>query len=282
MPEFDDMAHRTAHVEYVQIDGDEVVAVILEGEGVAVPVLLVCRSLGIDSAAQIDRLREHDVMARGLRFVKAPIGSRLRSVVAILHTHIPMWLALINPADVNAESRPKLIKYQEELVIVLDALYSPFAGAALTPAAPPALGDPQQALIPTEAPDILPLVRELRAMRDSLLALAQHQQTHDDRLGTVENVVEELRQIIPVTPVQAEYLLRAIKRLALRIEQRTPTTTNMYSRLFAQFKLDMGIHEYKALPYTKYDAALAWLRAAAATWLPDDPDALPPLQERLL
>lgn len=36
------------------------------------------------------------------------------------------------------------------------------------------------------------------------------------------------------------------------------------------------------LPTGRYEDALTWLRNRAAELLPDDPDALPPLQERLL
>jgi hypothetical protein len=56
----------------------------------------------------------------------------------------------------------------------------------------------------------------------------------------------------------------------------------MYELLFAQFKMNMGIPRYDALPASKYDLALAWLRSKAQELLPDDTDALPPLQEQLL
>jgi hypothetical protein len=40
--------------------------------------------------------------------------------------------------------------------------------------------------------------------------------------------------------------------------------------------------EGDALPAAKYDEALVWLRRTAREYLPNDPDALPPLQESLL
>jgi ORF6C domain len=95
-------------------------------------------------------------------------------------------------------------------------------------------------------------------------------------------VVEDLRQIAKISAVQAEYIQRAIKRIATRYQQRTKTTANIYERLFAQFKIDMGIPRYDALPASKYDAAVGWLRQQATSMLPDDPDALPPHQEQLL
>jgi hypothetical protein len=52
--------------------------------------------------------------------------------------------------------------------------------------------------------------------------------------------------------------------------------------LFGQFCADLGTPKYGLLPAGKYDAALEWIRQKATELLPDDPDALPPLQESLL
>jgi hypothetical protein len=43
-----------------------------------------------------------------------------------------------------------------------------------------------------------------------------------------------------------------------------------------------NLGKYALLPAGKYDAALSWLHERAAELLPDDADALPPLQEKLL
>ena len=45
---------------------------------------------------------------------------------------------------------------------------------------------------------------------------------------------------------------------------------------------ELGTPRYDALPAGRYQAALAWLAQQAAAYLPDDPDALPPLQDALL
>jgi hypothetical protein len=133
------------------------------------------------------------------------------------------------------------------------------------------------------------VVRQLRVLQQTLLSLTTGQRAIQDkvdsidtRLMTVEDVVEDLRQIQKISAAQAEYLQRAIKRIATRYQQRTKTDANMYERLFAQFKIDMGIPRYDALPAKEYAKALAWLREQAVRLLPNDPDALPPLQEQLL
>ena len=66
-----------------------------------------------------------------------------------------------------------------------------------------------------------------------------------------------------------------------RVEYRQ-TEDNLYQLLFGQFKVEMGIPRYDALPIDKYDAAIAWIERKAAELLPGDPDAVAPRQETFL
>ena len=75
----------------VQFDGDTLIAVVLDGDGVAVPVRTVCDVLGLDIEAQSDHLRKHPVLSQGLRVVNVPIGDRVRSVIALVHKWIPLF-----------------------------------------------------------------------------------------------------------------------------------------------------------------------------------------------
>ncbi len=81
-------------------------------------------------------------------------------------------------------------------------------------------------------------------------------------------------------PAQRSVIRLAIERLGKRYE--TKTGTRIYDRLHARFCAELGTPRYDALPASKYQQALDWLRARALEYLPDDPDALPPLQESLL
>jgi antirepressor protein/ORF6C domain-containing protein len=279
MADLPDVPQRRVKIENIQVAGEELVAAILEGEGVAVPIRLVCQALGVSPQKQSEMLREHDALAPGLRIIRVPIGGRIQSVLAILHTHIAYWLGTILPKEVHEDARPKLVQYQTELIAVLNALYGPQVDTSLVPG-------PLATDLHGQYGDV---VRQLRALQETLLALTAGQRairgTVDviaTRLTTVEDVVEDLRQIQKISAAQAEYIQRAIKRIATRSQQRTKTDANMYERLFAQFKIDMGIPRYDALPAKAYTQALAWLRRTADAYLPNDPDALPPVQEQLL
>lgn len=277
--------------EAIEFEGDRLIGVRLEHEGIAIPVREICQALGLDIDTQSARLREHEVLAQGLRMVRVRYGDRMRSLVAILHKYIPFWLATISPHQVKEDVRPKLVRYQIELVDLLATLYGGEGPAALPAPADSALQSMQHRFAAA--------LQEVRLAREALLAM-QHQvleqvQTHevrltvvegllDQRLETVGGQIEDLQQQLAfhttITGPQQETIKRSIQRIALRYKQRTGR--EIYDRLFSQFRLDLGTPRYDALPAGRYTEALDWLRARAAEYLPDDPEALPPLQEALL
>jgi hypothetical protein len=260
----------------VAFDGDQLVAVILEGDGAALPVRAACQALGLDPRYQLQRLREHDVLVAGLREVRMPQGGKLQVVVAILSRYIPFWLATVTPRQVSEAMRPKLLRSQTELVALLNRLY----GEELVPARP-ASPDPAVAALERRLDDLLV---ELRLTRELLREQRASVSAQNARLDTIETVVDDLQQQIQqhtvVTPAQQEAIKRAIKRVAVRYQQRTGS--ERYALLFAQFCKAMGTPRYDALPAHKYEQAIDWIEAQAHALLPDDPDALPPRQERLL
>lgn len=268
---------RRPRSEIIEFDGDQLVAIVLEGDGVAVPIRVVCEALGLDTETQVARLREHEVLSQGLRVVNVRLGDRVRSVVALLHTMIPFYLATISPHQVAESVRPKLVRYQQELVVILSRI---FYGEE--PAGPqPIAADPEIAALQRRLDLAL---RELYLVRDAYLAAQRRSEeradTLEQRLTAISEIVGDLQQAARISAAQAEYLARAIKRIAARYQKKTGR--DLFGKLFAQFTIDLGTPRYDALPATKYQQALGWLRQKADELLPDDDDALPPAQETLL
>ena len=274
------LPRKRTQVQEVQFDEDRLLAVILEGEGVAVPVREICQALGLDIDSQSARLREHEVLSQGLRVVRIRYGDRMRSIVALLHKYIPFWMATITPGLVGEHVRPKLIRYQIELVDLLAAIYGGEQRDVLPVAADAATTALQRRLIDA--------ITEVRLAREALLAAHQETQaqlsSHEVRLTAVEGLMDELQEQIAthttITAAQREVIQRSIKRIATRYERRM--SKDIFGLLFSQFCIDLGTPKYGLLPAGKYDDALTWLRRKALEYLPDDPDALPPLQEALL
>lgn len=278
--------------DVITFDGDQLIAVVLEGDGVAVPIRMMCESLDLDTATQIENIRSHPVLSRGIRMVNVTMGGRVRSVAAFIHTMIPYWLATIPPNMVKETSRDKLARYQAEVANVLAQL---FYGTDAIPTEPSA--DPTVAALQQRMGGLL---REIRLAREALLA-AQQQQLQQfetqqqqlveqqQQLTDLAEIVTELQDIIPVGPEQAAYLQRAMKHLARRATQRRvqagqtgQSEENLYQLLFGQFKAWFRLPRYDALPARRYEEALSWLKERAAELAPDDPNALPPHQEQLL
>lgn len=291
---------RSQEIEY---DGDRLTAIILEGEGVAVPVRTICDVLGLDVEAQSERLRKHDVLARGLRIVNALMSGRVRSVVAILHRYIPFWLATVSPDQVSPAVREKLVKYQTEVADFLAIFYA----GDVKPV--PGSGNAEMASLQQV---MINALQEARLVREALLAVQQQlseqqtqqyqlqaaheaiqsrQQEQDTRIEVtefrvtvVEGVLDDLQgrisQHISITPAQREHIRRGIQHIASRYKKRTGK--DIYGLLFYTFCKELGTNKYADLPAEKYDAAIEWIQRKAADYLPDDPDSAPPLQETLL
>lgn len=278
-------------VEQFDFYGDSLLAVIIDGREVALPIRSICAAIGLDAQSQSERLRAHDVLSQGLRVVKVPIGNRVQSVLAISRRYLAFWLATITPNLVAEDVRPKLVRYQEELVDLLDALYGEGSTQPTTAAGEPSLA--------TLSQQLAAILAELRATREALLAAQRRTDEHiaaqNVRLSAVEELLNErlitlagqldetqqrLLDQVKITAAQQAVIRLAIERLGKRYETRTGK--KIYDRLHARFCAELGTPRYDALPASKYQQALDWLRARAAEYLPDDPDALPPLQESLI
>lgn len=281
--------------ELVHFDGDELIAVILEGEGVATPLRVVCGFLGLDPEAQRRRLQEHDVLSQGLRVVKVPLGERMSTTLAILHRYLPFWLATISPSQVAEAARPKLVRYQREVADVLAALYVGGLAQAAPGAGAPTDAETRVAALQARLADA---VAELRLARETLLAaqtelsslreaqenMGQVVDQHGRQLGELGGLMDDLQERLAsyttITAAQQQVIKSSIQRIAARYKRRHDT--DIFARLFAEFTRALRVPKYSMVPAGQYEAAIEWVRQAAAHYLPDDPDALPPVQEALL
>jgi hypothetical protein len=260
----------------IEFDGDTLPSAIVEGDGVLVPVRKICEALGLDTRYQLQRLREHEVLLVGLREIRIPIEGRLRVVAAIHHRYIAFWLATVTPHQVSDQMRPKLVRYQRELVDILAAIYGPHLSPNMPLASDPTISDLSR--------QMAELLLEFRLARTAYLEHQREITDHEQRIEDLESIVESMqRQLatyVPITPAQQEFIARSIKQLARRYQKKTGK--DLFGQLFAEFCRTLGTPRYDELPASKYEAALEWIEARARQLLPDDPDAVPPMQQRLL
>jgi len=98
--------------------------------------------------------------------------------------------------------------------------------------------------------------------------------------GQLDETQQRLLDQVRITAAQQSVIRLAIERLGKRYEAKTGK--RIFDRLHVRFCAELGRPRYDALPASKYPQVLEWLRARALEYLPDDPEALPPLQESLL
>src|SRR5579859_255642 len=65
---------RRPRVDTITFNEDELQALLLDNREVVLPVRAVCGVLGLDADTQAENLRQHDVLAQGLRYVRIPTG----------------------------------------------------------------------------------------------------------------------------------------------------------------------------------------------------------------
>ncbi len=268
---------RTITYHDLEFDGALLPTAIVQGDGVVVPVRRLCECLGLDARRELDRLRSHDVLVAGLRELRIPLDGQLRVVTGIQHRYLAFWLATVTPSQVqDEEMRHRLNRYQRELVDVLNALYGPDRSQEVSASA-----DPSVITLQTRVQELL---TDLRLTREALLELQRDTSPHSDQIAELYDLVDSLqlqvREYVPVTPAQREAIARAIRGLATRY-QRTHGK-DLFGQLFAEFCRALGTKKYDELPAHKYDDAMAWIQARARQLFPDDPDAIPPIQQSLL
>jgi hypothetical protein len=126
------------------------------------------------------------------------------------------------------------------------------------------------------------LLAELRATRETIRAYRQA--AEPERLAELTDIVGTLQQqmsdYLPVSAAQQEVIARAIRGLAQRYKQQTGK--EIFAQLFAEFTRTLGTPAYDKLPARRYDEAIAWVQQKAAALFPDDPGAVPPMQQSLL
>lgn len=291
-------------IDHVAFYDDRLVAVLVENGELVLPLVSVCRAMGLNEDFQGERLRTHDVLKRALRRVRVPIDGQLRTVIGIERSHVAFWLATITPDLVGDAVRPKLVRYQTELVSLLDTLYG---GHSLTTAHPS----------PAVPSSLAPLVERVTALATAFEAANQQLRmelqrvstalsatagAHDVRLTALETLVntqlsvmhgqleatqgqlhetqERLLDTVKITAAQAAVIQSSIQRIGKRYEQKTGK--RIYDRLYSELHVELGTPKYTELPAVKYEDALRFLKQRAAQWLPDDADVLPGVQERLL
>ena len=246
--------------------GDSVIAVQEQASGdVFVPIGRLCDNLGVRRQRQLERVREHDVLAEGIKtFVIETEGGPQQSECLRLD-FIPLWLTSIQPSRVKPEVAEKLRRYQREAAKVLwQAFRNDIVPPAEQPIVPSGRSGAELALEIATAVQHLALqqleiersVQQIHGRMDGMARfLGDFASRTDERLATLELY---LSPEAPVSEEQAAQIALAVKTVGSALAATTGSST-AYQTIYDQMYRRFGVTSYKRLPKATFDAVLTWL-----------------------
>lgn len=245
--------------------GDQIIAVQEPESGVIyVPLGRLCDNLGIQRRNQMDRLRNHEVLAQGLASVPVQTEGGPQEAECLRLDLIPLWLTTINPKRVNDSVRQKLVRYQIEAASVLWAAFRNDILPESDLLAPRSRSGAEIALdiataIQHLAQQQLEIERSLDGVHGRMDGMARFlrdfAQSTDVRLSALEL---RLDSEATIDEEQAAELALAVKAVgqALTAQDRKQ---NGYQQVYGELYRRYRVSSYRNLPRGKYTEVLDWL-----------------------
>jgi hypothetical protein len=244
-------------VDEKQVDfyGDELTAARI-GRDIFVSVRQLCDALGLDRASQARRIRRDEILKDGYQgsvMVTSPGGQQRTGMLRV--DMVPFWLAKVDISRVRDDIKPKLVKYQKEVVKVL---WEAFQEGRLT--ADPSFSD----LLESDSPaaQAYKMARAMMELARNQLLLEARLDTYDTRFVDHERRLEGIEATLGspdryVTPDQASQISQAVKTVAMKLSKASGR--NEYGGVYGELYRKFGITSYKQLPAAKFEEAMSWL-----------------------
>jgi len=279
--------------QVVLVEGEEITAVRVEGEGIFLPLRPMCVALGIDYSGQTQRIRRHDVMAEALRRVRIETGGGTQIFQCLELESTLMWLATVEGRRVKESLRQRLHLYQRWVFKRVSEAFAAEAGLPLPAAGGAAVASSNQD-DQSQASSTAMTLRQVEQFGLSIAAMAREQLEFDQRLTSVRGDVDEIKgqvarhderldnaaavvgqwmrrlaqlegRLYPGTPItteQSEELkakVHAVAQAFIAHGWASPHYANPYQALFTELSRRFSVPSYRALPVERYERAMTWL-----------------------
>ncbi len=234
-------------IEQREIDfyGDDILAVIVEGGSIYVPIRPICDFLGVDWSAQRQRIMRDPVLAEEVEIVVVTTTKRGNpNVLALPLDMVHGWLFGINANRVKPEIKELLLRYQRECYRVLANHF-------------------RQEPVVTD--DAIARLSQVRAVGLAVAQLAEEQMEFEQktegrfsklelRLDSVEDRVSPGQAI---TEEQASQISQAVKAVAMKLGEESGR--NEYGGVYGELYRKFSITSYKLLPANRFQEAMKFL-----------------------
>lgn len=229
--------------------GDDSIALLeLEPNESYVAVAQLCTRLGLSRATQERRIRAHSLLAEGARMLDVDLDEREERALCLRVELVPLWLAMVEPAQVAEEARPRLELYQRECASLLWQAFKPqgFGTADVLLPERHEQNPAEQAYVGAAA--MATLSRHQMMIERQLVAA---------RANRDEQGADPWAPGTAVDDGQAARLAQAVRRVAHTLAERSRRNEygGVYSGLYRQF----GIASYRHMPAGRLYEALEWL-----------------------
>jgi hypothetical protein len=247
--------------------GDELIAVQAEDTGnIFVPLSRLCDNLGIDRRRQAQRVRDHEVLSRGLVALSIETSGGAQEAQCLRLDLIPLWLAGVNANKVAPDVKAKLVQYQAEAASVLWAAFRhDIVPATEEQVEPRSRSGAEIALdiataIQHLARQQLEIERSLDGMHGRMDGMARFLRDFADSTDRRLSALEiQLSPQSTISEEQAAELALAVKAVGHALAERG--TKPGYSQVYGELYRRYGIASYKNLPQGKFDEVVRWLQS---------------------
>ncbi len=256
--------------------GDDLIAIQQDGV-IMVLFARLCENLGLVRAAQVKRIRRHDVLHEGLMTLVIQTDGGPQEAQCLRLDLLPLWLSGLQPRRVKEELQPKLIRYQREAALVL---WQAFKGQLLVEDVAEGPADDQAI---QQLQQIAEMGRAIVRMAEQQIELQRQQQALTRRVDTAARVIKDVQghlvhveghlsnvevrlgvledQLHPaayITDAQAAEVSNQVKALGEALASKQPGK-NHYQGIFAELYRRFEVSSYKLIRQEHYAAVLQFL-----------------------
>jgi hypothetical protein len=251
--------------------GDELIAVQRADSTIYVLFTRLCENLGLARRSQVLRIQRHAVLAKGLVILPVTTEGGPQEAQCLRLDLVPLWLSGLQSGRVKAEVQPKLVRYQEEVAVVLWQAFKPQLLVGTT------TDDPiNDGLALQQLQQIAEMGRAITRMAEQQIDLQRQQQALVHRVDSAARVIKDVQwhlsdvevrlgvledQLQPasyITEVQAAEISNRVKALGEFLTANGPAK-NHYQGIFAELYRRFGVSSYKTVRLEQYTAVLAFL-----------------------
>lgn len=100
-------------IKEVCFNGDKLVVVRDCNDGKTyVGIRWICEALGLQYRKQVDKLKKHEALVKGMSVRALPSSGGIQYTLCIELDFLPLWLVTISPSKIITATKEKLVEYQ--------------------------------------------------------------------------------------------------------------------------------------------------------------------------